>query len=106
MAGFPGSNTEACWVAVFTFFIIWLLGLFFVPFAGNLFKGSEGGIRQGANNFARASRDAFLILLAVVVANQAGDGLDTTCWRIWWMDMLMLLPIVGLAIADFALAFP
>ncbi|KAI8912136.1 hypothetical protein BC831DRAFT_491353 [Entophlyctis helioformis] len=132
---FPDVYTESVWIAVFTFFIVWLLALFLSPIAEGYASFSKPGETKdhpprSLRNFARAARDSFLILLATTLANQSGHGIDyrimaltwtsfavLALWTLlhtllpvavdvlWWLDMLVFLPVVGLQIASFALAF-
>ncbi|TPX72917.1 hypothetical protein SpCBS45565_g00390 [Spizellomyces sp. 'palustris'] len=134
--GSPGTNrfinglTESAWVAVFCAFILWLLGLLLAPVLNRwgAAKAEEryGGASGAANRFARSARDAFLILLATTVANEAGRGITTAVvvltwvaallllfWIListfapgyWWLEMLLFFFITGVQIANFALAF-
>ncbi|KAJ3031796.1 hypothetical protein HDV00_008126 [Rhizophlyctis rosea] len=131
MAGlnhFPTGGMKALWIATFTMFIIWLLGLLFAPIAAKFLSGGDGkgGMSRSVNNLARSARDAFLILLATTLVTQAGYGaspgvvamhwvtfgflilwilLQTFAPGLWWLEMLFFLPVIVLEIINFALAF-
>ncbi|KAI9091709.1 hypothetical protein DFS34DRAFT_669765 [Phlyctochytrium arcticum] len=127
---FINGQTESVWVAVFCAFILWLVGMLLAPmlhYFGKDKQGSKyGGVSGKANRFARAARDSFLILLATTVANMAGHGVYTPVivltwvaalllliWiltqtflpQLWWLEMVVFLPITAVQIANFALAF-
>ncbi|KAL2913126.1 hypothetical protein HK105_207364 [Polyrhizophydium stewartii] len=130
---FANGDTESVWIAVFIFFILWLIGLLILPIveatAGDP-KPSESGVPRTIHSYTRAARDGFLILLATTLANQAGHGITynivaitwtsfalLVLWTLlhtftplalrfmWWIEMLVFLPIAALQIANFALAF-
>ncbi|KAJ3322332.1 RAB3A interacting protein [Blyttiomyces sp. JEL0837] len=130
--GFQGLYTESAWIATFCLFIIWLLSLLISPIIVKLFPSTSSGGRETnsaaerMSYFTRACRDAFLIILATTLVNMAGFGINsgvvTLTWIVfgllvawivaiaaglsfWWLELLLLLPIVVLQIINFALAF-
>ncbi|KAJ3126457.1 hypothetical protein HK098_007509 [Nowakowskiella sp. JEL0407] len=132
MAGanqFPDGGTEAVWVAVYTMFIIWLLGLFIVPMTFRLMNKPRvsGGPtpHDRMSNYCRAARDSFLILLGSTLINQSGYGITPVnvalTWIVlglcvlwiligivfpkWWLELLVLIPIAVLQIINSAFAF-
>ncbi|KAJ3045812.1 hypothetical protein HK097_001110 [Rhizophlyctis rosea] len=126
---FPTGGMKALWIATFTMFIIWLVGLLLAPIAARFLSGREGGeagMSRNFNNLARAARDAFLILLVTTLVTQAGYGaspgvvalhwvsfgflilwllVNTFAPNLWWLEFLAFLPVAVLQVINFALAF-
>ncbi len=98
---FGTGQAEAIWIATFTFFIVWLLGLLLTPLISMLHgsrkmpmpsSGATGATEAGTTpasgsgqptqsywssrlaNFTRAARDSFLILLGMTLVNVSGHG--------------------------------
>jgi hypothetical protein len=80
------------WVATFTLFILWLLGLLLSPLiirfsrmavptpgtseSQETMSKTPSPWQARIANFTRASRDAFLLLFATSVVNQTGSGVS------------------------------
>ncbi|KAI8804127.1 hypothetical protein BJ742DRAFT_826540 [Cladochytrium replicatum] len=110
---FATDVTQATWVAPFTMFIAWLLGLLLTPLlsrfgtkrapssAARQEAGATGATSGGMDdasltmgsrigNFTRAGRDAFLILLGTTVINQAGHGFGGAVVALTWVMFAIL----------------
>ncbi|KAJ3121347.1 hypothetical protein HK098_003761 [Nowakowskiella sp. JEL0407] len=78
---FVDGGHEAVWVAVYTIFIIWLLGLVIAPITYRFLHKASDRPDSGPtahdrlNNYNRAARDSFLILLGSTLINQSGFGI-------------------------------
>ncbi|KAJ3087586.1 hypothetical protein HK102_010733 [Quaeritorhiza haematococci] len=108
-----------------------LIRRFMGPKGGPRPHGAAGEVPESKavaniSNYTRAARDGFLILLGMTLINMAGHGITaavvTLTWIIfgllvlwllfelagmgyWWLDMVVLLPIVVLSIINFAFSF-